>query len=353
MWEGRPLDSLVIGGVGEEDRFTYSLVALLRDPTALSSFLHDCCHLTVTSSWADIDTQITIQGGRADIQIRGPGLYVLIEVKVTAGLHGFQMSTYAKDVARQPDGHLFLLAPRGYLAALMAQATEELEREVPTARLEGISWAAVSDLCVRLSLRSDLDRRLSMYLGDFARVVQERIEAQPPPFSPEQLFLLKQQDLPDIFERLRWVAEQMIKLLSDRLGTSSVGAWGMGLGFYGRNFMVSGHKFWVGYHCDPWNKWGVSPFWVQSPVPVDRWDSHAAQEGWPLHRRRIPTETLVPLPIATDVGEMPELIARLADRAEKYLRTMGELLESEGVPKDVAPIASDIAATVELPVEAL
>ena len=239
------------------------------------------------------------------------------------------------------------------MAALMTQANEELKREVPTARLEGISWAGVSDLCVRLSLRSELDHRLSVYLGDFARVVQERIEAQPPPFTPEQLVILKQQDLPDIFERLRWVAEQMIKLLSDRLGTSSVGAWGMGFGFYGRNFMVSGHKFWVGYHGDPWNKWGLSPFWVQSPVPVDRWDSNAAQEGWPLHRRRIPTETLVPLPIAVDAREMPELIDTLTDRAENYLRTMANLLELEGVPKDVTPIASDSAALVELPVEVL
>jgi hypothetical protein len=115
--------------------------------------------------------------------------------------------------------------------------------------------------------------------------------------------------------------EQVLKLLADRFGPPSAGAWGMGLGFYGRNFTIGGHRFWFGFHYDPWLKWGFSPFWVQSPVPVDSWDSRATQEGWPLHQRRNPQETLVPLPVPIDASDMSQLILTLADDAEKRLST--------------------------------
>jgi hypothetical protein len=326
-WEGRPLDALVVGGGGQEDRYSNALVALLQDPVVLANFVERCCNLEATDARAA--AQVGIEGGRADIRIVGPGLLLVIEVKAGASLHGSQMTTYARHVGAPHTGGLFLLAPANQLDSLLAAAEVELGPDLVAVLKGGISWAAIRDLFRELGQRTDLSPRLTVYLDDFASVIDRRIETVPAPFTAEEQHLLVRQDIPLIADRLAWVADQILEGLSSTGYT--VQRRGSGRGSYGSWVSVDGYGLWCGYFVDAWKDRGTSPFWIQSQQPIPGWDSHARDNGWPLDNSRAGHNTLVPLTIH-QAHDMGALVSDLTSQAEMYLVGMAARLKAQQLP---------------------
>jgi hypothetical protein len=326
MWEGQPLQALTVGGGGQEDRFTHGLAALLRDRATAAAFLSRRCGVEVPEGTTiEVVTQLGVGRGRADLILRTAGAYVLLEMKAGADLHGAQMSAYARHVAAELGGRLFLVAPAGDLERLAEEAERELrsQADLVDMHLGRISWLEVEQFC-KDEAATAADPRLRFYLADFAELIHSRLETVPEPFTPEQITLLRLQDLPGIAERIDWLIARIAGLVasSKRIKTNS----SAGQGFSGWWLQEGGHQIWLGTMTAAWRRWGLTPIWLlyQGRV-LHEWNPRARACGWPAKRTREGNiETLVPI-LVDEPGDLTDVADRLAARVGVYMSAMIEL----------------------------
>lgn len=271
-WKGRPARSLLSGN--EEDRFTYYLCDLLRSAQVRQAFLSDLCAVTLSlteTATLSVRTQVAIPRGRADLIIRGPNLYLIIEAKVGAWLHGDQTVVYARELdqwaIRNPSGtaRLYFLVPAKGASFLLGEACSQ----IASAGLAGnepklIRWEDIAAFCQRLA-RTVQDRRLSVHLEDFADLVECRIGPAERPFTAEEAQLLADPLVALALARARSLTPRIVGLLprDGASGIQTVAA--SGPRWDGFTLRRDGRWWWIGLWMDVWANIGESPLVLQLP----------------------------------------------------------------------------------------
>jgi hypothetical protein len=267
------LDAITVGV--PEDRYTHVLWALLQDAKVAEAFMFRFCGVPDVRS-ARVTEQTRVDRGRADLQIVTPDLFVIVEVKVTAGPHGEQFRSYALEVGQHGEkGRLLILAPSGYLESLLQQAeAAKNSLDSPAFPIEGASWAQVRDLLRELARDGAVDSRTRVYLGDFADLVERHIERGLRPLSVGEIIAIRTSLIPDCWE----IIDHLLRKSHELLEVSSPG-WVLSNSAtsYGWNAPepLRNHQVWFGRWNAAWRLYGLSPLWVTSTPASPRWDSVA------------------------------------------------------------------------------
>lgn len=334
-----PLRAIALGGGGTEDRFTHVLCSLLQHKSVSRAFASRLLGLTPGPDMV-ATAQQGVEGGRADLQLAGGGVFAIIEVKVGADLHEPQMQVYAKEAVQHPGGCLFVLTASGALRGILDRARDQVAGLAPDPASEiavgGISWHQVAELFSELkdNTAADLEGRTRVYLEDFAGLIEQMIEHGGRPFLAEEIETIRTGLVADYSERLETVLEDVLGLLRKEFAPSGrqralVG----GRGFLGSYVAVEGFDAWFGIVGGAWREQGATPYWIQpKPVLLPTWDRLAITLGLPTAKcRNGLVETLIPVAFPQSGQTLAEIAEGVADRAAVILRAMPEAYRLAGV----------------------
>lgn len=335
-WQQRPLHAMLAGK--EEDRFTECLADLLHSKTVLEHFLLDLCQITL-KDFTDISvhTQFTVPGGRPDLIIKGPDHFCIFEAKVGSLLHEGQARPYAEKLKYWKQetisgiARLFILTPQANMKSSVETAKQQIaETGFCEADVNGVAWETIADLFRRLSPQSS-DPRLSVYLEDFADLIEHRVGKIQRPFTAEEAELLTDQLTANALFMTRELVEPVIESLTKKLAVfnlhlnSTIAASKY---YDGYNLKVEGIKYlWLGMWIQVWARVGGSPLLIQ--FGDERLTAHDPSDfpggGLPEPAKNEKGGWFVPLPIKPGV-EAADLTEQLAETAAQYIRHWHGLL---------------------------
>jgi hypothetical protein len=236
----------------------------------LEVFLRDVCKLSVADLPAhQVETQVTVTGGRADLVISAPNLHLIFEAKVASSLHGSQMLSYLqalRDSEVGPNGTkgLFILAPAASMVQLSKEATAQLAVADPTCEVRAISWQVVAKVLDDLS-RKVGSTSLGTHLATFRDLVLFRLGGADEPFGAEELALLADPLAGRAIKRVSAVYEQVVDVLKAEKRSGITVTNSSGQKWQGRTLRSGGRWWWFGIWPDAWAASGGSPLFLQLP----------------------------------------------------------------------------------------
>jgi hypothetical protein len=341
-----PLHAITLGGGGEEDRFTYVLASLLQHERVARAFTSNVLGIQVApSSPVVADIQQVVGDGRVDLRLSGTGFYAIIEVKLTAWLHGDQIPVYARHLAPRDGGRLFLLAPSATLLGMQADAQAQVAALAPAPEasvvVAGLTWQSVADFLRHLPEHDpELPSDLRVYLRDFASVVYADIEGDRRPFTDEEAKTIQTAYIADYTERLEIVLVDVLKQLRLAFPGSS-NKIGAALGFLGGTIKVGGYWAWFGMPAAAWREQGRTPYWIQTlPSAITQhWEALAHERGLPLSiARRGRAETLIPVLLRDRDRSLDSVTATVVERATAILTALPDAYRAAGMTQSSDPV---------------
>ena len=318
-WTGKPYLALLASK--EEDRFTEYLCHLLQSDDVCRAFLEQLCDVEPPEGPLHVATQVTVEGGRPDLAIRGEELYVLFEAKVASLLHESQLKPYAADLSRWKDEHpngqaaLFLLCPARVAGGQQREGGASLadgEIELPV-----ITWERVADLCSRIAADVS-DKRLAVHLEEFSLLVDNRIGTLARPFTAEEMAILDDPLAPQLLARLRSLVQLVRDSLLREEGDAFTVSTSTGIAFDGYTLKRDGRWWWFGFWPGAWLSVG-SPLVFQTPGFRDRVPPHLPNGLVAPIAYSSPTSNghAVPLSLRADV-ELEQLAEEYAAVIRRY-----------------------------------
>jgi hypothetical protein len=334
-----PLHAITVGGGGEEDRFTYLLASLLQHDRVARAFTARVLGIQPAPSVpVVVDVQQGILDGRVDLQLSGTGFYAIIEVKLTAWLHGDQIPVYARHLAPRDGGRLFLLAPSTTLLGMLADAQAQVAALAPAPEasvvVAGLTWQRVADFLRSLPADDpDLPQDLRVYLRDFAAMVYADVEGDRRPFTDEEARTIQTASIADYTERLEIVLADAFRQLRVAFPGATQKALDGGQGFLGAKLKVGQYLPWFGMVGAASREHGQTPYWIQVVPPITKhWDALADERDLPhgVSRRRR-AETLIPVLLRDTDRSLDAVTATVVERATAILTAIPDACRAAGM----------------------
>jgi len=131
-------------------------------------FLRDACKVSIAAN--QVETQVTVTGGRADLVVSGPNLHLIFEAKVASSLHGSQMLSYLNALRESDLGSnglrgLFIIAPAASVAQLCKEASAQLAVNLARANTANDTVKAYDVAYQKASGESDTETKFGLSGG--------------------------------------------------------------------------------------------------------------------------------------------------------------------------------------------